>query len=310
MRYLAIIAAAGLLLMAGCRKDDLVECPPAPARNSSLADFARRNSAAPQLFTITLKQLQTVTTAGGATLTFPARGFLLPNGDTARGTAQVRVRELYSVPDMILANMPTDIVRQREMLVSGGEFNIQVWQNATRLRLSPSLEVAMQSPTPAAQDTTRQYVWNQPANVLASDTAGWQLASARRVQSLPGLYRALLPLDSIGWWNIDQFWHKYDNTPMAQITIKTPASAVGETHVYLRPVGFNGLAGLSPANATYAEWKRNLPAGADMVAIVLQSLDGQLYFGTQALTIRNSLVISPVLTAVSEAEAVRLIRQL
>ena len=308
-RLLLLLGAAGLLLAASCRKDDLVDCAPATA-TTSLADFTRRNSVPTQTFALALGQQQTITTTGGARLTFPANGFVLPTGSVATGTAQVRVREIYTVPDMVLANMPTDIVRRSDMLVSGGEFNIQVWQNTTRLQLKPQMPVAIESPVPAAQDTTRQYVWNQPAAVMASDTAGWRWASAQRVQSLPGLYRALVPLDSIGWWNIDQFWHLYSRASLAQVTIKTRATAFGETHVYLRPVGFNGLMRLWPATTAATDWQRVAPTGAEMVAVVVQVVNGQLYYGTQRVSISNGLTITPTLTAVSEAEAVRLIRQL
>jgi hypothetical protein len=311
-RYLILLGAAGLLLAAGCRKDDVVDCAPSIS-NLSLADFARRNAAPVQVFPLVLGPTiapQVITTSGGARLNFPATSFLLPNGTPATGTAQVRIREIYSVPEMVLANVPTDIVRRASTLISGGEFNIQVWQNNTRLRLAPQQTVGIESAVPAAQDTTRQYTWRQPASVMASDSAGWQFASAQRVQSLPGLYRALLPLDSIGWWNLDQFWHAYYSNPTAQVTIKTTATAPGETHVYLRPVGFNGLARLWPSNSANTEWQKGLPTGADMVAVVLQSNNGQLYYGTQRVTISNGLVISPVLAPVSEADAVRLIRQL
>jgi hypothetical protein len=211
---------------------------------------------------------------------------------------------------MVLANMPTDMVRRGNMLVSGGEFNIQVWQNTTRLRLAPGQTVALQSPVPAAQDTTRQYVWKQPAAVLASDSAGWQLASAQRVQTLPGLYRAALPLDSIGWWNLDQFWHAYYAAGLTTVTVKTTATAAGETRVYLRPVGYNGLMKLWPSTTAGTTWPKSVPAGAEMIAVVLQSVNGQLYYGTQRITTSNGLTISPGVVAVSEAEAVRLIRQL
>lgn len=308
-RYLILLGTAGLLLAAGCRKDDVIDCAPSVATPTSLADFTRHNSAASQSFTLNLGQTQTLTTAGGATLTFPGNGFVVPGGGVATGTAQVRIREIYTVPDMVLANMPTDMVRRGQMLVSGGEFNIQVWQNTTRLQLSPQQQVTVQSPVPANQDTTPQYTWKQPSTLMASDSAGWQLASATQVQQLPGLYRALLPLDSIGWWNLDQFWHAYSTSSSAQVTIKTTATAAGETRVYMRPVGFNGLVHLWPTTAA-TEWTKTVPAGAAMVAIVLQSINGQLYYGTQRITIDNPLVITPLVSAVSEAEAVRLIRQL
>ncbi|GAB3635542.1 hypothetical protein GCM10027422_11320 [Hymenobacter arcticus] len=309
-RFLLLLGAAGLLLASGCRKDDIVDCAPSTS-NLSLADFTRRNAVAVQVFPLVLGPTfaaQDITTSGGAKFSLPAISFLLPTGGPATGTAEVRIREIYTVPDMVLADMPTNIVRQRDMLVSGGEFNIQVWQNTTRLRLAPNQTVAVQSPIPADQDTTPQYVWQQPAAVMASDSAGWQQANAAAVQKMPSLYRAALPLDSIGWWNIDQFWHAYSTTSLAQVTIKTTATAAGETRVYLRPVGYNGLLKLRPTYPT--DWQNNLPTGADMVAVVLQSINGQLYYGTQRITISNGLTITPAVTAVSEAEAVRLIRQL
>lgn len=311
-RYLFLLGVAGLLLLAGCRQDDLIECAPSGPTSTTLAGFTRRNSVASQSFTLTLAQSQTIKTAAGATLTFPANGFLLPTGQVATGTAQVRVREIYSAPDMVLANMPTTMIWRGNTLISGGEFNIQVWQGATRLRLSSQFQVVTQSPIPTGQDTTRQYVWQQTAQGLAVDSAGWQRTSFDRVQSLPGLYRALLPLDSISWWNIDQFWHAYSASASTQVLVKTSVTMPGETHVYLRPVGFNGLARLWPTTlaSTVTDWQTTMPTGAEMVAIVLQSVNGQLYYGTQRVTISRGLVVSPAVSPVSEAEAVRLIRQL
>lgn len=306
-RYLIVLGAAGLLALAGCRKDDMVDCAPT---SSALKDFSQRTSLASQIFTLSLGSSQTITTAGGALLTFPANSLLLPTGSAATGTAQVRIREIYTVPDMVLANMPTNIWGRGKMLVSGGEFNIQVWQNATRLRLAPGLAATLQSPIPAAQDTTRQAVWQQKAVFVGTDSAGWEPTNAPRVQTLPGVYRAALPLDSIGWWNIDQFWHAYYGASVVQATVKTTATAAGETRVYLRPVGYNGLLQLGAKNSLYTEWLNDVPVGADMVAVVLQSINGQLYYGTQRVTISSGLVINPTVSPVSEAEAVRLIRQL
>jgi hypothetical protein len=301
------MSAAGLLLVAGCRKDDLVDCAPATA---PLVDFSRRHSVPVQTFRLALGTTQTITTARGTTFTFPANSLLLPTGGVATDTARVRIREIYTVPDMILADMPTDVVRRGNMLVSGGEFSIQVWQKTSRLRLAPGQTVAVQTPIPADQDTTPQLVWQQPAAVMASDSAGWQQAATTAVQTLPGLYRAALPLDSIGWWNIDQFWHVYSNVNSALVTVKTPVSAVGATRVYLRPVGYNGLLKLWPTTQPGTTWQKDAPLGAEMIAVVIQSVGGQLYYGTQRLTISNGVTISPVVSAVSEAEAVRLIRQL
>lgn len=307
-RSFCLLGIAGLLLAAGCRKDDVVDCAPVTS-NLSLKDFVRRNGVPTQPFTINLGQTQSLTTRGGAVVTFPVNSFLTPTNSVATGTAQVRIREVYSVADMVLTDMPTSMPGYRDMLVSGGEFNIQV-SGAQRLRLQAGSSLTLQSPIPPNQDTTQQYLWKQTAAMLATDTAGWQWASGLRAQSLPGLYRTLIPLDSIGWWNIDQFWHAYRSSGVASVAITTPANPLTDTRVYLRPIGYNGLARVAPANTTGMNWRTTMPVGVEMVAVVLQSVNGQLYYGTQKVTIQNNLVIVPPLTAVSEADAVRLIRQL
>lgn len=324
MYKLLSLLLAGLLL-AGCRKDDLVECypttgitvPASSVSNLSLAEFSRRNGAAVQSFTISLNQDQTVTTTGGASLTFPASLFKLPNGTLAVGTAQVKVREIYTVPEMVLANMPTTMVQSPIMLISGGEFNIQVTQQGTRLQLDrDSLQgrtLVSRSPIPAGQDTTAQRLWRQSLGGTvngAAAPAGWLQSYRGNVQLTPGYYRASIPLDSISWWNIDQFWHAYQGAASVPVSVTTPATAAGETRVYLRPVGYNGLAPLYATSATGTLWQTTVPTGAVMKAVVLQSVSGQLYFGTQQLTVQSGLSITPTLTPVSEAEAVRLIRQL
>ncbi|QKG54403.1 hypothetical protein [Hymenobacter sp. BRD67] len=316
-RYLALFNVAGLLLMLGCRKDDIVNCPtkvlptPPPTSNLSLAEFTRRNSVPVQTFSLLLDRAQILTTSGGASISFPGRSFKVYYKDSlALGNGQVRLREIYSVADMLLTNMPTTLPHQGDMLVSGGEFNIQVRSNGIRLRLLADSSVKVKAPMPTGQDTTRQYVWKQLATKAPSDTVGWQLASPQRVQSLPGLYRALVPLDSISWWNIDQIWHAYRVASSVPVTVVTPLNPLTETRVFLRPVGFNGLLRMAPADATGTRWTRNIPTGADMIVAVLQSAGGQLYYGTQRITIGPGLVITPTLTAVSEQEAVRLIRQL
>ena len=322
-RLVLLLGMAGLLLAAGCRKDDVVECAPAtPATsNLSLEDFARRNGAPVQNFTVLLgpnNALQFVTTSAGATITLPASSFLLPNGTSANGPAQVRVREIYSVADMVLSNMPTQVGGSRKLLISGGEFSIQVWQNGTRLRLAPGLaRVVVQAPATAASGLslpTPQLLWQQPATRLVGDSAGWVRPTTRTDSVRTGsLYYVPIPLDSTSWWNIDKLWHLYQNAPLGTLTVQSPAipaASTGSTYVFVRIVGYNGLGRLFPNNAAKTSWSGQLPTGANIIIAVLQSVDGQLYFGSQAITTQSNLSINPTLTAVSEADAVRLIKQL
>ncbi|TVT41181.1 hypothetical protein FNT36_06890 [Hymenobacter setariae] len=319
-RLFLLLGLAGLLLAAGCRKDDLVECAPTPTSNLSLSEFTQRNGAPVQSFNITLSPggaPQVITTTGRATLTFPADGFLLPTGAAATGSAQVRVREIYSVPDMILSNMPTQTTGDRRVLISGGEFSIQVWQNGTRLRLASGFRVVVASPLPAGASAGQQLLWQQLATPVP-DSAGWALPAQAgndsiRLGGIQPTFYTPIPLDSVSWWNIDRLWSLYQSAPIRTIAVQVPAipaASTGSTQVFIRVTSLNGLARLYPSRTVKTNWIAQLPTGANMVAAVLQSVNGQLYFGSQPLTTQNGLVVTPTLTAVSEADAVRLIRQL
>jgi len=332
-RLFLLLGLAGLLLAGGCRKDDVIDCPPSPTptSNLSLEDFTRRNGVPVQTFSLALNStaqvVQTFTTSSGARVTFPSVGFLLPSGTAATGTAQVRIREIYSVPDMVLSNMPTSTGGSRRLLISGGEFSIQVWQNGTRLRLAPGYgRVLVASAVPTGASSGQQKLWQQPTTRLVGDSAGWVPSTPPaippgmppsndtiRVVSTPPIYQTPIPLDSVSWWNIDRLWSLYQTAPVGTVTVQVPVIAAGNnglSRVFLRATGLNGLARLYPTNATQTSWSASLPTGASMVAVVLQSVNGQLYFGTQRITTQSGLVVTPALTAVSEADAVQLIRQL
>ena len=326
-RLFFLLGLAGLLLAAGCRKDDVVDCAPTPI--DILDGLAQRNGAPVQTFTVPLGIIgtipQVVVTSGGAGITIPTTSFLLPTGTMATGAAQVRVREIYSVSDMVLSNMPTTQGGSRRLLISGGEFSIQVWQNGVRLRLAPGARVVVRSPVPAGAAGGLQKLWQQPATRLLGDSAGWvpptpiapsgfpSPSDTIRITGTTPVYQTPIPLDSVSWWNIDRLWSLYQTAPVGTVTVQVPAipaGSTGSTRVFLRATGLNGLARLYPTTTAQTSWSAAMPTGASMVAVVLQSINGQLYFGTQSLTTQSGLVVTPTLTAVSEADAVRLIKQL
>jgi hypothetical protein len=327
-RLMFVVGLAGLLLTAGCRKDDVVECAPTPT--DTLDGFTQRNGAPVQAFTVPLGIIgtipQVITTSSGAGITIPTTSFLLPNGAMATGPAQVQIREIYTVPDMVLSNMPTTRGGSRKLLISGGEFSIQLWQNGVRLRLAPGARVVVRSPVPVGAASGLQKLWQQPPTRLLGDSAGWipptpippsgfpSASDTIRMSGTPPIYQTPIPLDTVSWWNIGQVWQP--SVPLSTVTVQVPAIPVGSTgstHAFFQRVGANALARLYSNNAASASWSGSLPTGFTMRAIVLQSIGGQLYFGTQffsTTSTQNNLTITPTLTAVSEADAVRLIKQL
>ena len=345
-RLVLLLGAAGLLLAAGCRTDDEVVCAPA-AGPAALAEFSRRNMPAEQVFNLPdVGQLQTVRTAGGATLTIPANSLLVAStGAVATGAAQLRFREIYEVPDMILADLPTQTrgvlngpLPSAQPLQSGGEFQIQLWQGRRRLvsnngpATGPAQvpgRIVLTSIRPArANQGVQARWWTQPllpppTAPSVTDTAGWRSDGSVRVDTIPGVgganatYRAGFLLDSLSWHNVDWLWPDSLNLPVAAVRVIVPGSAdqgasVYATRVYLFPARNNVLLRVG-LGAGLADWQLgNLPATLTYTAVVLQATPaGQLRFATQRFTLAptgTTLTITP--TERSEADIVRLIRQL
>jgi len=301
----------GLSLLASCTKDDIA----LTRATTRLDQLQLDNRPTQQRFTFALAQPQAIRTASGATFTFPANAFLLPDGTAATGQAELRLIEIYSVGDMLLANQPTN-TPNGTLLISGGEFRIQVWQGTDRLTmrtpqaLTDFLSIASTRPAGQEADTTRMRLWTNTQQPDSSGRTGWNSSYSGTVTPTPSLpyYTSLVPLDSMGWWNIDQLPPEYYSRPASTIRVSVPAGAT-LTRVYLRPVGQNGLAMLWNSDATnYTSGP--MPLGMAMVAVVLQERDSKLYYGTQTLTVQATNTITLTPAEHTAAEIVSLVRQL
>jgi len=321
MKSYAFFGLLALAVLTACHKDDVVVCTPAAS-----AGFDSLTSAGPatQSYTFALNQAQQLHTLGGAVIRFGANAFVLPSGAVATGMATLRVRELRTVGDMVLAGLHTNLQgNPSALLVSAGEFNLQVWQGNTRLRWQP-VAVASQPPLPTLAtpvpttglDTTRMYLWKLPfpANT-APDTMGWQPVRQapqgfwNPILANNGFYTAALPLDTISWLNFDQYWRPVAPANWTWARVQVPAGAV-ESRVYIRPVGYTSLSRTFPVANDPTLWTNHLPDGTPVQVIVLQFRDGQLYFGVQAYTWRQGAVMTPQLQALSAADVAQRLRQL
>lgn len=268
-------------------------------------------------------QSQPIRTAGGAALSVAGVTFRDASNTPVQDSAYLHLREVYTVPQMVLSDMPTNS-RAGQLLISGGEFDVQVYAaNGRQLRVSLALPTSgnaalpvWQSPIPPEQDTTPQQFWQMPTL-----GAGWILASSVAVQTVAQptfvtgpAYQLQLPLDSTRYANIDQLYHQYQGNPtLGTVTITAPTTAAAnDTRVLLRPVGYNGIFRVrtSVASGSSTSWTASLPVGTPIKAVVLQSVRGQLYMGTQQMTVAATTALTPPLTPVSEAGALALIQAL
>jgi hypothetical protein len=319
----------GAALLTGCRKEDvvLVSClPDNQAALQTFQDFLRRNGAPEQTFSFALNRTQTLTTAAGASIEIPANAFVLPTGAVATGQAELRLRELYTVPDMLLADMPTGSLPNNTYLASGGEFKLQVWQGSTRLRLAgaalanSSNAVTLISPLRAGQDSLRtsgMTTWG-----LALPAATWTnttLPVTTTFNAANGaFFHSTLPLDTLSWWNIDQLWNNNPILPRttASFTFDTDGAVSTFTRTWLKPRDENALFPTyltsSQASSTIPNTMSllDVPVGSPLTAIVLQVRADGLYYGTQTALTQAGQTPHVALAKLTEAEILQRIRLL
>ena len=320
----------GMSLLVACRKDDVVVCvDDASASFATYQNFMRRNSAPQQTFTFDLANPRVITTAAGATITLPANAFQKPDGTPATGQAELRFRELYTAADFLLADMPTSDLKSISgvptptLLVSGGEFKLQVWQGNERLRMraviatsSPSV-MTMVSPMPSIPDTAQ--VFGMTTWSLALPAAIWTNTNTPVQPSFTATnklsFTSSIRLDSLSWWNIDQLWNQNPTAPrtFAEFSFDTDRAASTFTRTWLKPTTGNALfQTYLSSTSTGADLLAlpNVPVGSNLTAIVLQFRADGLYYGTKTATTQANVTPHVTLTKLSEAQVLQRIRQL
>lgn len=313
-----LLLGAGLLL--ACSKQDdllLVGLPDNAGAVYLYKEFSRRNSPPEQAFALTLAQPQTVVTSGGARIEVPANAFLLPDGTGATGQAQLRVRELYTAPDMLLADMPTGDLSGTK-LVSGGEFKLQVWQNGTRLRLRPNESVVLASPLPNRSGLgidSAMTAWR--LQLPAFTWANTGISAVTALSAGQAFYRTRLPLDSLSWWNVDRLWSPSPSATRtdAKFTFDTDGASSTFTRSWVLPTGANAvfptyLSSTTPGAPTNLLLLPAVPVGSRLTAVVLQVRFDGLYYGSIEADAQAGQVPHIALSKLPEAEILRRIRLL
>ena len=135
------------ILISSCKKDD----PPtgtSPVITSNYADIREfLDSKAPQAqsFTINAQIPISIRTEYGTTLTFSSNAFQDAQGNIVTGNVDIQVTEYMNRSEMILGDKPT--VSNGQILISGGEFNVEAFQNGAELEASPTYSLQMTVPT-------------------------------------------------------------------------------------------------------------------------------------------------------------------
>jgi hypothetical protein len=266
-------------------------------KHTSLEDFYKTNRAAVQTSTVNNATGGVTTTVSGVKIHFPANGFVTESGSPVTGNADVSVKEILTIKDMILNNMPT--TSGGLPLESGGEFNIKVSQNSQPLKLAAGKFLKIEIPkTPGILANTMQ-VFNGKSNADGSVDWAPNTNPGNFVVGDSTLFTSYsLFCDSINWINCD----KFINEPTVSFTVY-PANAPSNdsTNCFVHLTGRNTLVKMNwTRGLSYYNSDRLLPVPSTIVGISVKN--GLLYASFTPVTVRHQQSVTMNFTAYSEAQ--------
>ncbi len=322
---LQIITGIALLffIQLGCDKS---EAPVKP----------KPDGAALQALTSTNIQTQTqrfvldATTGGsikgskGAILQFPANGLLTTAGVAVSGNVDIEFIEIYSRSSMLLAQKPSVGKRSdgnKEMLVSGGEFYVNVTKDGSALKPNGGYSIIVPTSNTGAS-TAGMNLFNGVEDCVDNVcNLVWQEQDATRgievgqFQNVGGVYSAYYAFQNkFGWTNIDR-WYS-DPRPKSTIFVEVP-----EGYNNSNCAVFIAYSGVPPAlgrfdkfddkTRRFTEHYGLIPIGLNVHIILVSMAENKISYAIKNVTItENQVVVINEVKTVTEEELIKLINVL
>lgn len=138
---------ATIVLISACKKDDppTGTSPVITSQFSDIREFLENEAPQTQTFAVNAQFPVAIRTEYGSTIKFSPNAFQDAQGNIVTGNIDVQVTEYMNRAEMILGAKPT--MSNGEILISGGQFNIEAFQNGVELEASPQYSLEMSVPT-------------------------------------------------------------------------------------------------------------------------------------------------------------------
>lgn len=225
------------------------------------------------------------------------------NGNPANGSLTLDYAEIFEGGNMLTTNKPTmglmDDGVSKALLISGGEFYLQVVQNGQNLDISPGC-ISLIIPTSLTNsegdqnmtlwegviDTNGDLTWNE----IENDTNEGVFIEGQGVDAIYYAY-----FDNFGWTNVDVFYN--DPRPKTTIYVGAPEGYNNENcAIYLHYVGVgNSLAHLDTYDATselFSEHYGQIPIGLECQIIFTSESNGNWRYAVKPVTITANTTYS------------------
>jgi len=282
------------IFFAACRKDNV----PNETVKLSLNDFNAKYAVPTQSFSGVAGTAFSITGVKGIKIDFPANTFLDAAGNPVTGNVKLTLKEVMSKRDILFSGKMTE--SNKQLLVSGGEFQILAFQGTQALKLNPVVDVQVKVPTTLSTAPMDLFTFG---GTTASDST-WMFNQKARITTTPSYYQFSLP--GFGWLNCDYFY----SNPGSKTTITaSPAYAgaapnIKEQRAYLLFDQLNNVISL-PFEATISKhqsYLNSIPLGmTGKLVIISVGMNDQIYFGYSSFTVSSGLHLNVPVTAADQS---------
>jgi len=218
-------------------------------------------------------------------------GTLKLNGEDVTGTVDLEFIEIFDAGGMLTTNKPTMGIREngnKALLVSGGEFYVNVTQNGEKLDVSNHMKLVVPTDLTGGADQ-EMTLWNgevdENENLAWDEDRGGPDGAGNLFVEGDQYYGFL---SGFGWTNVDRFYN--DPRPKTTLEVIVPDGYhIQNCSVYLYYDGEpNALAQLDTFNEntnSFSEHYGEIPIGLEMHVIFVTEEDGQWKYSIQAQTV-------------------------
>lgn len=134
-----------LIFVQSCKKETSDSEPSSSTTLATIRDYLTQCAPQTQTFTINAQFPTTIRTDHGTLIKFSPNAFESTNGQLVSGDVEIQITAYMTRAEMILGNKPT--ISNGEILVSGGQLNIEAYQNGTQLQESSTFSLEVFVPT-------------------------------------------------------------------------------------------------------------------------------------------------------------------
>ena len=295
LSFSTLILLCSLALVGiSCTKEDVDPIPENPFVPPSAVQFnnLRKIALAHHTETVSFNAEDGVSfiSNDGAQINIPA-GCLMDNGNPVTGEVELTFIDLYARNDMAATNKPTMGLMpnsDKAMLISGGEFFIEVKQNDVHLEMSCTYQLVVPVDNTGGEDP-EMLLWTEiiddDGNLTWEENENMELFAQGASYFVFG--------NEFGWTNIDRFYS--DPRPKTTMKVKVPEGFdFDNSAVYLSYDGEpNALAQLDAYDSNtkiFSEHYGQIPIGLEAHIIFATAEGDNWRYAIQAVTISANQV--------------------